>query len=681
MINRNQVLRLKDDSVVRVLWIEHAKSLAYVFNIESPSMPYMIDSKDLFKNAEEIEDPFSTVINEDEISERNLEKINKNWRLISDLVSQEPEIFNATVRGRLVSEVERSTGTNRKYIYLALKRFWQRGMTKSALMPDYKNCGTTANKVESKKPGRKKKYADELGNGVKITPEIEKIFFHMFRKHNKNASKTSLMRTYNDMITEYFEKEIYSPGKKFERPSYAQFWWRYKKWCSPKEQVIAKKGSKKFNKDIRATMGNSSGEATGPGDMYQIDATVADIYLVSSMNREWIIGRPVLYFCVDVFTRVISGIYVGLSGPSLEGARLAIMNCAEDKVEFCKSYGIDIEPEDWPSKGLPKCFLGDNGEMRGVTPENSIRAFNIEVKTTGSYRADMKGIVEKKFHTIQEQVKPVAPGFVLPDYTERGGRDYRKDAVITLDEFTQIIIRLILMHHDRLIDGYAFNDDVIDSGIDLTPKELWKWGIEHGSGALKTVSQTQLKASLLPHHDATVTRKGICLHNDVHYELPLGHDKGWFLKKKGKSPQIKLSYNPRDLHEAYIFYNNEYLPVSPTPSSNIAKYNFEEIEFYTEYMNKKKAESEKNRFQRLAHTTEAIDAIINNAKIDAELNAETGKKNLKDIKINRKAELLRLNNKAPETTETEKPEKAPESYEDDILDMLSEIRNEGDDNE
>jgi len=237
------------------------------------------------------------------------------------------------------------------------------------------------------------------------------------------------------------------------------------------------------------------------------------------------------------------------------------------------------------------------------------------------------------------------------------------------------------MHHDRLIDNYPFDDDIVNAGIDITPKELWKWGVEHGTGALKTVPETQLKASLYPHKDASVTRSGICLHNDVHYELPLGHNEGWFFKTEGRYPKVRLSYNPRDLTDAYIFYKNEYIPVQPTPSSNIVKYNMEEIEFYAEHMNKKKEESKKSRFQKLTGTTEAINEIIDKAKVDAELNAETGKKNIKEIKTNRKAEVIRLNNKDLKTKQQEKPEKSSEQYEDDILDMLQEIRDEGDDHE
>lgn len=43
------------------------------------------------------------------------------------------------------------------------------------------------------------------------------------------------------------------------------------------------------------------------------DATVADIYIVSRLSRRPI-GRPVIYTMVDAYSRLITGVYVGIEG-------------------------------------------------------------------------------------------------------------------------------------------------------------------------------------------------------------------------------------------------------------------------------------------------------------------------------------------------------------------------------
>ena len=100
----------------------------------------------------------------------------------------------------------------------------------------------------------------------------------------------------------------------------------------------------------------------GPGHRYQIDATIADVYLVSSVDNTRIIGRPVVYCVIDVFSRLICGLYIGLEGPSWLGAMMALDNVIEDKVVFCKNYGIEITNKEWPNSFLPEKILADRGE-------------------------------------------------------------------------------------------------------------------------------------------------------------------------------------------------------------------------------------------------------------------------------------------------------------------------------
>jgi len=682
IIAKNQVLKLDDDRLVRVLWVDPKSEFAFIFDIESLSVPERISMQELFNSSEPDEDPYAYIFDEKEIPENHKVRRDNRWKVISEIVSEEPEIYMKNQRGLLIQELSRVTGSQKKRIYVNLKQYWQRGMTKNALLPDYNNCGRYEHRDDVAKSGRKRKYADRLGNGVKLTPEIKKIFLKAFKKYNKNAHRQTYKGAYEDMIAEYFREETHSEGDKQLYPSYGQFVRFYHETYSNEEALKFKKGTKKYMKDYRPVLGDSSGEANCPGGQYQIDATIADIYLVSGMNRDWIVGRPVLYFCVDVFTRMVAGFYVGFTGPSLEGARMAILNCAENKVDFCRQYGIEIEPEDWPVQHLPSCFLGDNGEMRGYTPENAIRRFNIDVSNTASYRPDMKGIVERRFRTVNEKVKPVLPGFVLPDYSERGGHDYRLDAVLNLDEFTKILILLILEHHDRILRKYPIDDDLAGDGVILSPKELWKWGVRNRAGALRTVPQDQLKASLLPHKNAVVTSSGIKLHNDVHYDLPLAKELGWFHRGQGQKPKkVQLAYNPRNLNEAYILHDNEYIPAIPTPASNAAKYNIEDIEYYTEYMQYQKDLASKKDFQRQALIKYELKSIIDTASLDNEISGTAKKKNVKSIRDHRKAEVIRLNNKASDLSVEKQPEKPERNYDDSMFDMLEQVWDEDENDE
>lgn len=72
-----------------------------------------------------------------------------------------------------------------------------------------------------------------------------------------------------------------------------------------------------------------------------MDATEADIYLVSKLDRSQVIGRPVIYMAVDVASQLIAGVYVGLQWGE-ESVIECLRNAASDKVEYAARYDIII---------------------------------------------------------------------------------------------------------------------------------------------------------------------------------------------------------------------------------------------------------------------------------------------------------------------------------------------------
>ena len=109
------------------------------------------------------------------------------------------------------------------------------------------------------------------------------------------------------------------------------------------------------------------------------DATVADIYIVSRLSRRPI-GRPVIYTMVDAYSRLITGVYVGLEGGQY-ALRLLLQNTFADKVSFCRQYNIEIDPQDWPSHHLPTKIMTDRGsEFLGGPLENLCESYGIEIE-------------------------------------------------------------------------------------------------------------------------------------------------------------------------------------------------------------------------------------------------------------------------------------------------------------
>ena len=81
-----------------------------------------------------------------------------------------------------------------------------------------------------------------------------------------------------------------------------------------------------YARSLRGMTGRSWKGVAGPGHTWEIDSTIGDIYLRSSVNRAWIIGRPVVYIIVDVWSTAIVGFYVCLTGPSWDTAKVSLFS-------------------------------------------------------------------------------------------------------------------------------------------------------------------------------------------------------------------------------------------------------------------------------------------------------------------------------------------------------------------
>ena len=87
---------------------------------------------------------------------------------------------------------------------------------------------------------------------------------------------------------------------------------------------------------MRALLGSVANTTVLPGDVFEIDSTVADVHLISSLNRRKVIGRPTIYTVVDRATRMIVGLHVSLYHASWRAARQALANCFMPKKEYCR---------------------------------------------------------------------------------------------------------------------------------------------------------------------------------------------------------------------------------------------------------------------------------------------------------------------------------------------------------
>ena len=418
--------------------------------------------------------------------------------------------------------------------------------------------------------------------------ESNQIMARAIRRYYYGSKRLSLRAAYEMMLLEDYV------GHNGEFDSDAPTWSQFRHYYYDKgyhknpQKVIAREGLTKYQRDHRPAWGSSAGWRAQPGS-YQMDATQADIYLVSRQDRSIVVGRPYIYLAVDTATHLIAGVYIGFSCDET-----AVMACIEqatmDKVEYCARYGIEITPEQWPSVGMPTEIITDQGrEFFGPRMSEMCCRYGLEVLTLPPFRPDQKGCVEKSIDLLQQRYKPMlrGRGVIEEDAQERWATDYRTQATLDLDDFTRIVIHLILyLNSGRILD-------------DKTPAERWL----ELSPRLMAVNPQELHIQTLPRDTAKLTRKGIRV------------NRMWYAPDDADGLTIgnvyTIAYDPSDLRCIYIILADR---ICPCHAMNLS-YLLSETEWEKTYEAAKK-NREAARMRETASsiaTTQAIRSIIKHA--------------------------------------------------------------------
>lgn len=645
MFRINDVYKQQDKSF-RILKIT-PYHIAWI-DIDSPSAnPFLIEKNELIQSIESnevelIEDPFADIallkVIEGSIQQQ---KRDAGMELIKPLIAHD-QFYVPSIRFDLVKRILEQQKTTHQTIYRLARRYWQRGQIPNALIPSYQNSGAKGSKriAKDKKLGRPRKFTP--GTGALINVSIERLFRININKYMLTKDKHPLAYAYRKFHTMYHS--LFPDVQATEIPSIWQFKHFYEREFPKVTQLMARSNPILYNKDIRALHSTVNTQVLGPGSRYEIDATIADIYLVSDSDRAYIVGRPTIYLVADVFSRMVVGFYIGFENASYVTAMQALQVAMTDKVELCKQYGYEITNEEWPCIGLPDAILADRGELLGYQIEALEHSFSIRIENTAPYRGDLKPIVERYFKTFQAKFKPFAQGVVQPfKEKKRGGSDYRLDAALTITDFKQIIIGSILNHNlTHQLQGYDRDVDM-PTDLPLVPIHLWNWGIQHRVGRLKQVSEKALRVALLPKTKATLSDLGLKVFGVFYYCAEI-HQQGWMHRKKSISrpDTLQVAYDLSNAEIIYVFYQEDslnYWEARLAPRSReFVGCSFWEVWQVQQEQKQTQAIQELETNKSKAALEEHIESIIAQANAQKPKTASSKKQRVTGIRENRQRE-------------------------------------------
>jgi hypothetical protein len=554
--------------LLRVIRNDGPSGFVWLFDIANKEWPFPIENKIAVTRLNgdpplyriEHEDPWpSSVYGLGKVTATD-KKHNKHWSIVSLLIGDDEGrgLLHGRTRGSRIVAVAEAEGLPRNTVKNLLLRFWQRGMTKDSLRPDYANCGGPG-KLRNSRRGVK------LGRPRSISPGIGAPTDENMRAHLTIAAdyylgskkKLSQQDALDSVVGRFYKVTDAKPGDEGElqdcRPTLTQFQYFLKTNYSHHRRYRARLGRKKFETNARGLGGSGDQNTQGPGDMFQVDATIADIYLVSKLDRNRIVGRPTIYFTIDVWSRLITGMYVGFEGPSWIGAMMALVNMVTPKVEYCAQFGIEINEDDWPSHHAPRYILADRGELKSCALGDRITdVLNIQIGNASPGRADLKAVVERRFGIVQPIFRPFVPGYVEKDHGERGARDYRLDAELTLNEFTKYMIYAVLEHNSGAVTNIKTPVPMTTAQQGPIPIERWNWGIANRSGKLRKLAVDRVALNVMPRDQARVTERGIQFKGGF-YTSKTARQDAWLSLARNKGTWIEsICYDPRSLNKMYL---------------------------------------------------------------------------------------------------------------------------------
>lgn len=265
-----------------------------------------------------------------------------------------------------------------------------------------------------------------------------------------------------------------------------------------------------FARNKRGLRGKAIDGASGPGHTYAIDSTVGDIYLRSSINRSWLIGRPIVYLLVDVWSTAIVGFYICLSAPSWATAKVALFSSLCGSPLLSALWGVDDSAALHPAPALPFRLLCDRGEYLSQGAMRTGLELGLNAAFNQAYRPDLKGLVEVLHRIVKdEQYSSFVPGTMDARRQELELRPDLRDSAMTLREYAQYL-QITFAQYNLFADRtHRLTGDMIAAGVMPSPAGLWRFGHESGFGYLKAIPEQRLITSLLPSTEVSVRRNGV----------------------------------------------------------------------------------------------------------------------------------------------------------------------------
>lgn len=214
MIYINQVYQYTADAQrIRIIDIE--EPYVYVVNIDTTSaMPKKellsqlkteIEQRELLKVA----DPYARTILDSDLTSVQIKKRDEDWENVEKFILPiMKELLRKQGREAKIRKICLETVLGKTKVKKLLTRYWQRGMNKNAMLPDYANSGGRGKvkTLSNEKVGHPRRVMidGEYRSGINITEEVKIQFEHAINKYYRKQNNYSLKDVYHFILRDFY---------------------------------------------------------------------------------------------------------------------------------------------------------------------------------------------------------------------------------------------------------------------------------------------------------------------------------------------------------------------------------------------------------------------------------------------------------------------------------------------
>lgn len=387
----------------------------------------------------------------------------------------------------------------------------------------------------------------------KLTDKVEAIISACIEEEYLTKQRKSVLAVYNVIALQCRQANLTVPHPNTVRNRV--------KVLSEQVRVARRFGSKKAENQFSAIEG-AFPHADYPLAVIQIDHTPIDLILVDDEYR-LPIGRPWITLAIDVYSRMVVGVYVSFDPPSATSTGICLSHAILPKDNWLILHDIAAS---WPCWGLPRTVHADNAkEFRGNMLQKACEEYNINLEWRPVARPHYGGHIERLLGTFAKEIHTL-PGTTFSNTKQREGYDSDKNSALSLSEFERWLAILITeSYHQK-----------VHSGIGCSPLKKYEEGIlgtksTKGVGLPRRIEDEQtLLLNFLPYEERTVQDYGIRI-LDIYYF----HDvlRIWINSTvEGRSKLKRLfvcRVDPRDISIIW-FFDPQLKTYFPIPYRNTA---------------------------------------------------------------------------------------------------------------